>query len=349
LFQQVLREVLMAIVGGLDLHRKQVTFDVVELETGRVERGRIAPAHRDAVRRWLADLAGGGPVDLAVEGCTGWRFVVEECWAAGVRAHLAEPADAAALKGRRQHAKTDRLDARHLRELLEAGKLPECWIPPEVMLETRARVRLYKDLLDERTGWQQRIHAALFHHGVPAQAKLLAGDRERLARLDGLSPSGRQAIGVALRVIDTLDSELLRLRAELVAFAKKQPGCKELQHEFGIGPLSAVVIWCEMGDARRFANSRDAVRHTGLDISVYSSDSKRSRGHLTRQGPPLLRWALYEAARCACRATSPDHAYYQQVAKRLGKRRAAMSVARKLARRCHHRLRALGDNALAPT
>jgi transposase len=339
----------MAMVGGLDLHRKQITFDLVEVETGRVDRGRIAPAHRETFRRWLTGVAAGGPVDLAVEGCTGWRFVVEECATAEVRPHLAEPADAAALKGRRQHAKTDRLDARHLRELLEAGKLPECWIPPTLVLEVRTKVRLYKDLLDERTGWQQRIHAVLFHHGVPAQTKLLASERERLVRLDGLSPSGRQAITVALRVIDTLDGELLRLREELVAFAKRQPGCKELQHEFGIGALSSVVIWCEMGDARRFANSRNAVRHTGLDISVYSSDGKRSRGHLTRQGPPLLRWALYEAGRCACRATSPDHAYYEQAAKRLGKRRAAMSVARKLARRCHHRLRALGDTALAPT
>jgi transposase len=56
--------------------------------------------------------------------------------------------------------------------------------------------------------------------------------------------------------------------------------------------LTSEVIWSELGDARRLANSRNAVRHTGLDISVYSSDGKRSRGHLTRQGPPLLRWAL---------------------------------------------------------
>ena len=101
----------MAIVGGLDLHRKQITFDLVELETGRVDRGRIAPAHRETFRRWLTGVAAGGPVDFAVEGCTGWRFVVEECATADVRPHLAEPADAAALKGRRQHAKTDRLDA----------------------------------------------------------------------------------------------------------------------------------------------------------------------------------------------------------------------------------------------
>lgn len=104
-----------------------------------------------------------------------------ECAAAGVRAHLAEPAEAAALTGRRRHDKTDWLDARHLRELLEAEKLPECWIPPQLVVEIRAKVRLYKDPLDECVGWQQGIHAVLFHHGVPAQARLLAGERERLA------------------------------------------------------------------------------------------------------------------------------------------------------------------------
>ena len=37
----------MSIVGGLDIHRKQLTFDYVEVETGRWERGRIAPADRE--------------------------------------------------------------------------------------------------------------------------------------------------------------------------------------------------------------------------------------------------------------------------------------------------------------
>jgi transposase len=336
----------MAIVGGLDLHRKQITFDLMDTASGAIERGRVTPADRTSFRQWLTRFDA-RPVELAVEGCTGWRFVVEECQAAGVRAHLAEPADVAGLKGRRRHAKTDRLDARHLRELLAAGTLPECWIPPAHVLEIRAKVRLYKDLLEEHAGWQQRVHATLFHLGAPAQRQLLC-DPDLLTRMEALTPATRQANAVAVHLLQTLDAELTRLRAELVAFARRQPGCRELQHEYGIGALTSVVIWCELGDARRFANSRNAVRHTGLDVSVYSSDGKRSPGHLTRQGPPLLRWALYEAAHCAARRTSPDHAYYERVARRLGKRRATVSVARKLARRCHHRLRALGEDALAP-
>jgi hypothetical protein len=188
----VLEEVPMAIVGGLDLHRKQITFDVLDTVSGEVRRGRISPADRQLFRGWLAGLAG-QHVELAVEGCTGWRFVIEECQAAGVVAHLAEPAEVAGLRGRRRHAKTDRIDARHLRDLLLEGRLPECWIPPQLVLETRAKVRLYKDLADQRTGWQQRMHATLYHLGAPAQRDLLSGDRDRLARIEGLSASKDRA------------------------------------------------------------------------------------------------------------------------------------------------------------
>ena len=65
----MLEEVLMGMVGGLDLHRGQVTFDVVDTESGQVLRGRIAPVHRETFRRWLARFDGQS-VELAVEGCT---------------------------------------------------------------------------------------------------------------------------------------------------------------------------------------------------------------------------------------------------------------------------------------
>jgi hypothetical protein len=62
----------------------------------------------------------------------------------------------------------------------------------------------------------------------------------------------------------------------------------------------------------------------------------------------VLRWALFETALRAGNDASPDHAYYLQVKQRLGAQRATLSVARKLVRRCHHTLRALGEKASAP-
>ena len=99
----------MPIVGGLDIHRKQITFDYLDTATGEVRRGQIAPADRAHLRAWLARFAGRDDVAFAVEGCTGWRYVAEELAAAGIAAHLGEPADTAALRGRKRHAKTDPL------------------------------------------------------------------------------------------------------------------------------------------------------------------------------------------------------------------------------------------------
>jgi transposase len=217
------------------------------------------------------------------------------------------------------------------------------------VLEARTQVRLYKALVDQRTAWQQRIHAVLFHHGVPAESDLLVAERrQRLTQGTGLTPAAHQAVLMALRMVDAINAELDLLRAALTRLARRQPGCRALRGLYGVGPITAVAIWAELGDARRFTSSRQAVRHTGLDVTVYASDDKRAPGHLARQGPSVLRWALFEAARCAARAGSPDHPYYLQVKARLGGNRAALSVARKLARRCYHLLRTLGDDALAP-
>jgi transposase len=106
------------------------------------------------------------------------------------------------------------------------------------------------------------------------------------------------------------------------------------------------VILAELGDARRFSSSREAVRCGGLDITVHASDKRRASGHLSRQGPPVLRWALYEAAQTARRKTSPDYVYYRQAAERLGDSRALLSVMRKLLKRRYHTLRELGDDAV---
>jgi transposase len=340
----------MPIVGGIDIHRQQLTFDYVDTDSGETATGRISPGDRECLRAWLGRFAGRPDVAFALEGCTGWRYVVEELLRAGIEAHVAEPAETAARRGPKRRAKTDRTDSRLLRELLTQGRIPESWIPPQPVLEARAVVRLYKDLLDERTGWLQRVQASLFHMGVPelnVTAMSVAG-RARMAEAE-LSPATRTAVDVGMAQVDRLTEDLTRIRDQIAVISRRQPACRALQAaHYGIGPLTSVAIWSEMGDCRRFHSSDDAVRHAGLDVTVHSSDGRRTAGHLARQGPVVLRWALYEAAVYAGRPSSSDHAYFRQVKARLDGQLALLSVARKLARRCHHTLRNVGDDVLAP-
>jgi transposase len=339
----------MSIVGAFDVHRRQLTFEYLDTVTGELKRGRVAPAGREHLRQWLARFAGHGDAHFALEGCTGWRYVIEELLAAGIGPHLAEPADTAALRGRKRHARTDKADARHLRVHLLAGDLPGCWIPPGHVLEARAVVRLYKDLLGERGAWHQRIAATLFRQGVPAIGTMARPEGRAAVAAVVMSAAGRQAVETGLRQAGRLTAELEPLRRQLDMISRRQPGCAALRAtQFGVGAVTSVAIWAGLGDVRRFPSSSDVVRHTGLDITVYSSDTKRSAGHLSRQGPQLLRWALYESAKCAARPAAPGHGHYTATRDRRTARLATLPVARKLARRCYHTLRELGEEALAP-
>src|SRR5947209_2712858 len=217
----------MSIVMGVDQHRAQITAEWIDLATGELSRARVLPADRAGVGRFLARFAD-EQLEVALEATTGWRFLVEELRAVGAVVHLAEPAETAARRGNKMRAKTDRADARHHRELLLAGRLPETWIPPDHILDLRAQGRLRHTLVERY---------------------------------------------------------------------------------YGIGELCAVTILAELGDCQRFSNSRDVVRYGGMDITVYQSDSRRAPGRLSRQGPPALRWALYEAAHAARRPGSPDRDY----------------------------------------
>jgi transposase len=210
---------------------------------------------------------------------------------------------------------------------------------------------LRNTLAGERTSWVQRIRATLYHHGItgaPDDLRTLAG-REFLSSLE-LPVDAAERIRVALEMIDLLEIQIVEIERDLRALARRQTGCRALMERiYGIGELSSLVTLCELGDVTRLHASRQAVRLAGIDIGVHRSDRHARLGKLTRQGSAELRWALYEAAQSACRATSPDYQEYHALkARGLSHTRASLTIARKLARRSYHVLRELGPAALDP-
>src|ERR1017187_1671474 len=222
---------------GLDQHRAQISAEWIDTITGEISRARVAPADRAGVGEFLARFEG-GDLEVALEATTGWRFVVAERRRVGADVHLAEPAEASALKGKKKRPKTDWADARHLRELLLIGRLPESWIPPAHLLDLRARVRCRHTLVEQRTECQQRMHAVLYHHGVPHSRKLLTlANRERIAALK-LPAAAREQLTIALEMIDAIELQVGPVDIALRAYARQHPGCRTLIDEiYGVGQL----------------------------------------------------------------------------------------------------------------
>jgi transposase len=169
----------------------------------------------------------------------------------------------------------------------------------------------------------------------------------RAAAAAHLSPAGQLQVVTALDTIAALEARMDVVRKQVLAAARHLTGAKVLAARlYGVGPVTALALTCWLGGADRFSSSRKAVRFTGLDITVWSSDRKGPPGRLSRQGPPVLRWAVYEAGKTHARAAAPDHGYYAQVKDRKNGKRAALSEARKIVRQACHILAELGDDAL---
>jgi transposase len=209
----------------------------------------------------------------------------------GAEVHLAEPAETWALRGPKGRAKTDRADAKHLRELLQQGRVPESWIPPEHILELRSLVRLRRALVEERTSWQQHPRPA-----VPSRPPRPSRPvRPRAARLGrgaraprcGAHPDRCRAVG-----------DRPRQRATWAGRPRAAPSCEQLAGRGGLpGPLRDRPA--DRGRISRRARRRppvlelaQGVRFAGLDITVSQSDSKCAPGKLSRQGPATLQMGL---------------------------------------------------------
>jgi transposase len=192
----------------------------------------------------------------------------------------------------------------------------------------------------------------LFHQGAPQLSQSALRTEQGVAELRAvaaarLSPAGQLQVATALEVIDALEARLHVVRHQLLDAARHLAGARALAARlYGVGPVTALAITCWLGGAGRFS-SRKAVRFAGLDITGYSSDRKGPPGKLSRQGPPVLRWAVYEAGKAHARTSAPDHGYYAAVKDRKNSKRACLSEARKILRQAHHILAELGDDALA--
>ena len=133
----------MTMVGGFDVHRKQITFDYVD-DDGLVRWGRIRPATRAVLRGSLRCVrCPRSDGECALEGSRRVRRVCAWSWAAPGGGASWESGEIAGLRGPGKRAKTDRADARLLRTLLLEGRFPESWVPPAHVLEVRTLGRLY--------------------------------------------------------------------------------------------------------------------------------------------------------------------------------------------------------------
>jgi transposase len=190
-----------------------------------------------------------------------------------------------------------------------------------------------------RTGMRAQVHAVLAKEGVTVPMSDLFGVAGR-GLLDTCSLADSYAVRVkSLRdLIEVVDREVSMLQGRVDEWLADDAGYHAIQAIPGVGPVLAAVFVAEIGDVSRFATARHLASWAGLTPSHHESDTKVRRGHITKQGSRLVRWAAVEAV-AQQRGDTPIRAHHHRVADRRGKNIGRVAAARKLVTLVYYGLR----------
>jgi transposase len=235
---------------------------------------------------------------------------------------------------RQARAKTDRLDARALAQVLAAGSLDGLWMPDEQTRALRRRLARRSQLVRARTRAKNECHAALVRRLIkkPVVSDLfgLAG-REWLREVE-LPVEERETVDGCLRQIEFLDQEIAEVEKQVARDALSSPQIKRLMTVPGVNVIVAATFLAAVGDINRFPGQRQLVGYLGLDPRVRQSGSTpATHGRISKQGSASARHALVEAGWSVVRQPGPLHAFYQRIRARRGHQVAIVAAARKLA------------------
>jgi transposase len=278
-------------IVGMDLHRRRSVLVRMTEDGRRLGTARIDNSPRE-LRAQIA-RAGKSP-KVVLEATYGWYWAADVLEAAGAEVHLAHPLGVKAFTYRR--VKDDQRDAADLADLLRMGRLPEAWIAPLPVRELRELTRYRAKLVGLRTSCKDQVHAVLAKLGVPVTCTDIFGTAGS-AWLDQLRlPQPYAGKVTSLRhLAGELTTEITMLSQVTASLLAGDPGYQVIQQLPGIGPVHAAVIIAEIGDVTRFKSAARLCSWAGLTPRHRESDAKVVRGHITKQGSPVLRWALIEA------------------------------------------------------
>ncbi|MBN2395400.1 MAG: IS110 family transposase [Candidatus Atribacteria bacterium] len=304
--------------GGFDIHKESITGCILD-EQGNVIREHKFPVKHKAVERFTEGIPNSN-ITFAIEACGMWQAVYRILSDLGYTTKLANPKkthDIACNK------KTDKVDARTLADLLRTRYLPEVWIPTDDILQLREITRYKSNLTRMRVQIQLKIKSTLLRMGIPYEKNIWT--KAALKEIEKTDLQLKSLIHVYNVLID--EEKNLKKRIEIIARSKNETTLLLSLH--GVGPLSALIIFNEIGDIHRFDSPKKLICYAGLCPGIYQTgDTQRTvKNNMVNK---WLKWIMYE---CSWKATNCDprfQRYFSMMEKKTSYQTARRATARKM-------------------
>jgi transposase len=318
---------------GVDLHRHR---SVIVRKDAAGELLETVQIHNDPIVLAEVITRAGEAPEVVLEATYGWYWAADVLTECGASVHLAHPLGNS--WGNRR-VKNDERDATDLIDMLRLGRLAEAYIAPPGLRELRELVRHRAKLVGIRSGLKAQVHAILAKEGVTVPVTNLfgVGGRSLLVGVS-LGDAYRLRVDSLLGLIDKFDDEIEVFAGMVADILDGHPGYRAVQVIPGVGPVLAAIFVAEIGDVARFAGAAQLCSWSGLTPRHRESDTHVQRGHITKQGSRLVRWAAVEAVGRQHGAT-PIAVHHHRVAERRGRPVGRVAAARKLLTLVYYGLR----------
>src|SRR5436309_5750449 len=281
---------------GCDLHTRMQQVAVLDTGTGEVSERQLTH-DGSAIEEFYAALP--GPVTVGIEstGYAVWFHALMQRLG-----HTVLVGDAAKIRAMVvRKTKTDRRDALHILDLLRHDRFPTIWVPDPVTRDLRALLTHRMRLVRIRTMVKNGLHAIALNYRLARGSQLLR--QAGLAQLHALPlpPHTAQRRDQSLELLAGLTAQIRALDEAITTAALAHPDAPRLITHPGVGALTALATVVVLGPVARFHDSKHVVSYVGLAPPLNASADKYHLGHITKQGSPLLRFALGQAAAHAAR------------------------------------------------
>jgi transposase len=294
---------------GLDVHFRQSTFCVLD-EHGQKVRLETIKGPWDKV--FLALLKIKEPWAICFEASTGYGVLWRKLQTMAQRVVVAHPGHLRLIF--RSKRKNDRVDAEKLAKLLYLNEVPAVHVPSAAVLAWRGLIAHRNRLVQERTALKNGVRALLRGQGIVAPKSLWSQVGIawlRTLELSTLLDALRR--DQLLERLLTVHEQIKRVEKELNRLGDQHADVILLRTIPGVGRRTAEAVVAYLDDVRRFARVKQAASYFGLVPSQDSSASVNRLGHITRQGPALVRRLLTEAAWQGIRRSPHLHAYFEGI------------------------------------
>jgi transposase len=317
---------------GIDLHKQSFSYVMVSADGQRLATGQ-SRLETGAVADFMSCLT--ARHEVVVEPVTNSFWFIEQIRRTGAGVHLANCRGVRLIAESR--CKSDRIDARILADLLRIGYLPEVYQPSARCLGWRQLVAERRALVADQVRCCCRVRMLLSREGAQVSARDCFGKKGRAEMAAAaLSPQTRRQLKRLIALHDHVDKEIGEVNKQIEGVAAHDRIASLLMTIDGVGALTAVALRAHIGDIRRFGSPKALAAYSGLIPSLRQSAETVHRGHITRQGPSVLRWLLIQAVPHAVRKTPSLRRLYSRLCHRNSVGVAKVAVAHALIRIVWH-------------